>query len=98
VTEDQIRVEPILSNIKFLYRYARKQMKQDHFRQIMDLFATSNGKKTLNEAEDVLSPAGLNKGDIFHLIYHGYLSTELKKPLAADSEIWATAYRDFSSG
>ena len=91
VTEDQIYVDPKLPKIKLLYRYARDLMRMDQYSRIMDLFSRNGNRMFLKDALNELKSAKLGKSKIFHLIYHGFLSMDLMKPLDDDSEIWVTA-------
>ena len=90
VTEKQIRVEPKLSNIKVLYRYARNLMQMDQYSQIMELFELNNDRMALRDVLGGIKSMRSAKSKVFHLIFHGFLSMDLMKPLDDDSEIWVT--------
>lgn len=85
-TEDQIRIEPNLSNMKLLFKYARKFISQNDFAKITDIFSAVE-YKSIADAELKLSPYGLNSGDIYWSIYHGYLRADLNQPLNSGSII-----------
>ncbi|OKH42932.1 hypothetical protein NIES2101_31980 [Calothrix sp. HK-06] len=89
VTDEMIRVEPRLSNIKILHKYSRVQY------SLQDLITCKNYLQksepiTILQAEQILKPQGINRQVIFRLLYSGFLQTDLMKPICSSSLIQMT--------
>lgn len=81
VTDTMIRVEPKLSNIKLLNKYARTliNIEEQHIcrRYFLDRRAI-----TLGEAAEDLEKSGISKNQLFSLLFRGYLITDMTKKIS----------------
>lgn len=89
VTDEMIRVEPRLSNIKILYKYSKIQYSLEHLKTCKK-YCQELEPITISQALKVLQPLGINRQIIFRLISEGFLQTDLMKPICSSSLIQIT--------
>ncbi|MEO1184557.1 MAG: hypothetical protein AAFX46_07525, partial [Cyanobacteria bacterium J06636_27] len=80
VTDEIIRVEPRLSNIKILYKYSKIQYSLEHLKTCKK-YLQELEPITISQALKVLQPLGINRKIIFRLISEGFLQTQGKRIL-----------------
>jgi hypothetical protein len=86
ITDSIIRLQPKLSNIKLLWRYARMSITTKHLILIHELFDDSLSI-SFSEIYSFLSQKKEQKELIYALLFHGYLLIDIEKPIAAESII-----------
>lgn len=84
VTDLSIRLQPRLSNIKLLWRYARMQITAKHEILLHELFSCS-ANFTFSEIYSFLQQCKEQKELIYALLFHGYLLTDVEKSITPDS-------------
>jgi hypothetical protein len=89
VTDEQIREESLLENIKLLNRYATVDVPAEFRHYTMALVETNGGEMCLAEliagSKDKFGRAAIN--NIYSLLYHQSLNADLKKPLTDQTTI-----------
>lgn len=86
VTERMIRVEPMLSNIKILYKYSR--IKADYFQlSSIEKYLKAEEKAEVSRILNDLSPSDITGGHLYSLIYHGFLKADLMIPISQKSTV-----------
>jgi hypothetical protein len=86
LTENEIRIEPRLSNIKTLNRFAGVMIGQDNLTIARELLS-SNKKLPLGHLEVVASEHGIELIHLYSMIYHGFLQIDLMEPLSLNSMV-----------
>jgi hypothetical protein len=87
VTESKIRVQPLLDNIKLLWRYAITTLSPQH--QILCLgFMNGRLNTTFRDAVRFFESENAPKQVVYALIYWGLLSIDLMKPINADTLVY----------
>ncbi len=89
ITDEMIRKEPLLSNIKLLYRYALVNLTPQATITCHEYFQNQS-LISLQKAEENLSKKGIFRDSLFKLIFTGFLSTDLTIPIGNDSLISLT--------
>jgi hypothetical protein len=86
VTDEMIRVEPQLNNIKTLYYYAKAPLSLKNYIDLKNYF---NDKEfaLLKKIEEDLRYAELNREKIYRALYCGILETDLMQPIGSKSVI-----------
>lgn len=87
VTDEMIRVEPRLTNIKILWRYARTPIYPVHQLYCQEFFRQMKTPK-LEELISFFDSKGIEKDVVYNLIYSGIISTNLMLPLKAESIVF----------
>jgi hypothetical protein len=85
-TEFQIRIQPLLDNIKCLWKYARTPIYPFHQVLCHDCFSTRT-QRTLCEVFEFFAKRAVDKQVVLALLYWGVISTDLMIPLGADSPV-----------
>ena len=80
ITDEMIRQEPLLSNIKLLYRYALIPLPLPILINCHKYFR-NQPNLTLEEAEKDLKAHGIGRGTLLKLIFTGFLETNLMTPI-----------------
>ncbi|MDT4955073.1 MAG: hypothetical protein QOJ02_3211 [Acidobacteriota bacterium] len=80
VTEEMIRVEPLLENLKILWGYSRVAFFSRH-QVLCRKFLRENDGATIADLARSLSDKGVTLPVIYSLIYRGALSVDLNLPL-----------------
>ena len=88
ITDEMIRREPILSNIKLLYRYALVTLTPEMAITCHQYFKNQS-IVTLKIAEDNLRNKGINRENLMKLIFIGFLSIDLMTPIGSNSLIFS---------
>ena len=86
VTDSTIRLEPRLTNTKLLWRFARIPITVRHQVLIHELFGNSSGI-SFSEVCSFLFQKKEQKELVYALLFHGYLLTDIEKPITAKSVI-----------
>ena len=86
ITDEMIRREPFLSNIKLLYRYALVTLTPQATVTCHQYFK-NQVTVTLKTAEEDLIAQGIFRENLLKLIFVGFLSTDLRTPIGSDSLI-----------
>jgi len=84
VTEEEIRVQPRLNNIKLLWRYSRTPITPQHHIACQE-YLRKRGESTLDEIMDFFMSCRAGKQVVYGLIYHGALDIDLMKLISPDS-------------
>lgn len=80
LTEKTIRVQPRLDNIKLLHRYARVALSWHNYIDCSEYFRSVETSSLL-EAEKNLKAKGVTRNYLLRLLWSGFLSTDLMKPI-----------------
>lgn len=85
-TEKMIRVEPKLGNIKFLFRYARTHILLSH-QKLLQNFFHFKGEASIEELIEHFNLEAVENAPqvVYALVYHGFLETNLMKPIGLGS-------------
>lgn len=86
ITDTTIRLQPKLSNIKLLWRYARIPITTKQQILIQELFEYSSSI-LFSEICSFLYQAKEQKELIYTLLFYGYLLTDIEKPITTQSLI-----------
>jgi TnsA endonuclease-like protein len=88
-TDKMIRVEPKLSNIKLLYRYARVPVLVCH-QGLCQRFFRARREASIRELYEFFSSEEVENGlqVIYSLLYWGYLEIDLMKMIELESMVW----------
>ena len=86
VTEQMIRIQPMLNNIKLLYRYARGPLTLQNYLDCLEYFRNQRPTK-LKDAEQSLLSKGVLRELLLRLLYFDILETDLMKPINSESLI-----------
>jgi hypothetical protein len=84
VTEDEIRLQPRLNNVKLLWRYSRTSITPQHQIACQEYFSGS-GEATLADLMASFATKGIGKQLVYGLLYHGLLDFDLMKPITPES-------------
>ena len=86
VTDEMIRIQPQLDNIKLLYKYARIPLS---FQNYLDckLYFLEKEIIDLKQAAFDLAPKGISYLHLYKLLYAGWLETDLSQPISLESLI-----------
>jgi hypothetical protein len=86
VTEQMIRVQPKLNNIKLLYKYARVPLSLSNYLDCLKYFQNRVGTSIQDAMQD-LTAKGVSKNILLRLLWSGFLVTDLMKPITSASLI-----------
>jgi TnsA endonuclease N terminal len=84
VTDETIRVQPRLNNVKVLWRYSRTQIRPQHQITCQELL-TIKSEVALGKIIELLGNGGAGTRVAYALLYWGVLSVDLMKPINKDS-------------
>jgi hypothetical protein len=84
VTDSTIRLQPRLSNIQLLWRYARFRINTKHKILLYELFGESL-QLSLLDVCSFFEQVKEQKELVYALLFHGYLVTDIEKPICANS-------------
>lgn len=90
LTESEIRREPILSNIKLLYGYARESFSIGEYRDCWEI-ARSLVPASLAEIGEALDKHKIRRNVLFKLLFHNLAEIDIQQPITANSTISAVA-------
>ena len=90
VTELEIRREPILSNIKLLYRYAREDFSIDEYRNCLEIIKATL-PVSLTAIFQELDSKKIRRNVLFKLLFHGLVEIDLKQSIDVDRAITAVS-------
>jgi hypothetical protein len=85
-TEFEIRIQPFLSNIKILWKYARTPLYPSHQVLCYEFFS-SRQEATLGELFEFFVSREVEKQVVLALLYCRIISTDLSIPLGTDSPV-----------
>jgi hypothetical protein len=89
VTDEMIRVQPLLDNLKLLYKYVREPLSFHNYIECHQYFQRQ-GTSSITKAETDLAPHQISRKTLLKLIFLGWLSTDLMQPLSGESLIRLT--------
>ena len=95
VTDSMIRLTSQLSNIKFLYKYARTPIYPQHQIKCCEFFREKTAV-TLGELVEFFETQGTSRRVVYRLIYHGVLMTNLSILLNPTSVITLSNVPNFT--
>jgi TnsA endonuclease N terminal len=90
LTEAAIRREPILSNIKLLYGYARESFSVDDYRNCWEI-ARSNAPASLADIFQILDQHRIRRNVLFKLLFHNLVEIDIQQAITANSSIVSVA-------
>lgn len=90
LTELEIRREPILSNIRLLYRYAREDFSFDEYRNCLEIVRATL-PASLTEIFQELDSKKICRNVLFKLLFYGLVEIDLKQSIDIDSAITAVS-------
>ncbi|MGK7936762.1 MAG: hypothetical protein AB4206_13335 [Xenococcaceae cyanobacterium] len=90
LSELEVRKEPIFSNIKLLYRYARESFSIDEYRDCLEV-VSSQVPTSLANIYQILDCHKIPRNVLFKLIFCCSVEIELKQPIQLDSALAAVS-------
>lgn len=92
VTDEMIRIQPRLDNIKLLYKYATTQLSEKVYRNCQNYFLNKK-PIPLGQVWLELEPIGVSQGQIYRLLYSGLMVTDLMQPINQTSLVrWSSRF------
>lgn len=89
VTDTMIRVQPLLDNLKLLYKYAREPLTYKNYLDCHQYFREGIAI-SLQKAQQDLTSKQISRPTLMKLIFCGVLETDLMKPIGSESLITRT--------
>jgi hypothetical protein len=86
ITDKMIKKEPLLSNLKLLYRYAQIRLTLQNL-MVCHQYFNNQPPIPLLTAQKYLQPQGITQGMLLKLIFLGFLETDLRNQVIAQSQI-----------
>ncbi|HHP7230592.1 MAG TPA: hypothetical protein ACFCUY_07005 [Xenococcaceae cyanobacterium] len=86
MTEETIRVQPRLDNIKLLYRYARVDLPWSIYTDCLNYFQKVK-ISTISETDRSLKEREVTQSSLLKLLWIGFLLTDLMQPISPQSSI-----------
>ena len=86
MTEETIRVQPRLDNIKLLYKYARIALPASMYTNCLDYFQKVK-VSTILETATSLKEKGVTQSSLLKLLWTGFLLTDLMQPISPQSSV-----------
>jgi hypothetical protein len=83
VTDESIRIQPRLNNIKLLWKYARTPIYPQHQIYCLELFKDKR-EASLKEVTQYFRLKDIGMRVVYSMIYHGVLAIDLMRPINAD--------------
>ena len=77
VTDTYIRVEPRLSNLKFLHRYSRVCLEQHAIQVAINYFSNASGSVLIDDAKIALSNSGVTINEFYSMMFHGIIGFDM---------------------
>lgn len=90
LTELQVKQEPIISNIKLLYRYAREDFSIDEYKNCLSILK-STVPASLSEIYELLDCQNIRKNVLFKLLFYSFVEINLKESINPNSQITAVS-------
>jgi hypothetical protein len=84
VTDETIRIQPRLANIKLLWKYARTLIHPQHEVYCRELFHNKQ-EIALGEVMRSFQARGIGMQVVYSMIYHRVMSIDLMQPITPDS-------------
>ena len=88
LTESEVQREPLLSNIKVLYRYARENFSINEYRDCLEV-VRSQAPASFAEIGQALDARHIRRNVLFKLLFHSLVEIDLKQAINAASTISA---------
>lgn len=87
-TDEIIRAEPKLQNIKMLYRYARTPLRQG-YQSLIDQFFNAEAVTTIDGLARFFAERGIEDSIqvVYALVYHGFFEIDLNTVISSLTEI-----------
>lgn len=83
-TDLQIRIQPLLENVKIFWRYARARTHPLHQVRCQE-YLSKHHEACIQELVDALSPHGVTLQVVYALLHWGALSMDLRLPVGPDA-------------
>jgi hypothetical protein len=90
LTESEVQREPLLSNIKVLYRYARENFSINEYRDCLEV-VRSQAPASFAEIGQALDDRHIRRNVLFKLLFHSLVEIDLKQAINAASTISAAS-------
>lgn len=90
LTESEVKTEPVLSNIKLLYRYARENFRIEEYRDCIEI-VRSLVPASFAEIGHALDARQVRRNVLFKLLFHRLVEIDLKQAINAASTISAVS-------
>lgn len=91
MTEETIRVQPRLDNIKLLYKYSRVDLPWSIYTDCLNYFQKVK-ISTILETDKSLKGRGVTQSSLLKLLWNGFLLTDLMQPISPHSSIQLSLY------
>jgi TnsA endonuclease N terminal len=86
VTDKKIRVEPLLSNVKLLYRYKSETLSSQQYLSCQQYFKHKKAVELQIALQD-LEKSVISRKSLYKLLFVGFLETDLMQPIGSKSYI-----------
>ncbi len=86
VTDEMIKVEPLLSNIKLLYRYKNEPLNAQQYINCQQYFKYQKAVELKIALQDLV-PELISQKTLYKLLFVGFLETDLMQPIGNKSYI-----------
>lgn len=87
ITDQAIRVEPKLTNLKMLYSYAHAKVAPEVTTKIVDCLNYLGGQERLQKIIDTLAPEGIGLNVVYHQIFHHFLVVDINQKITSSTVI-----------
>jgi TnsA endonuclease N terminal len=85
-TEKQIRIKPLLANVKIFWRYARTPIHPLQQVRCQE-YLSERREASIQELADALAPHGMTLQVVYALLYWGVLSTDMHRPVDPEAVV-----------
>lgn len=83
-TDLQIRIQPLLENVKVFWRYSRTRLHPLHQVRCQE-YLSEHQETSIQDLVDALSPHGVTLQVVYALLHWGVLSMDLRFPVSPDA-------------
>jgi hypothetical protein len=86
VTDEMIKVEPLLSNVKLLYRYKSEKLSSQQYLACQQYFKHKKAVELQIALQD-LEKSVISQKTLYKLLFLGFVETDLMQPISGKSYI-----------
>lgn len=86
VTDEMIRIQPLLDNLKLLYKYARTPLTLNQYLACR-YYLNEREPLSLQQIWQALEPENISKNHLYKLLYFGFFQVDLMRPINSESLI-----------
>ena len=98
VTDEMIRVQPLLDNLRLVYKYAREPVTFNNYIDCREYFI-ERVSASLQAAQQDLNPKQISQKTLLKLIFLGVLETDMMKRISSESLItWTQGHQPWPEG